>query len=120
METAFGMPTLLHVRSLDNNVALAVDALVPLLKQSGITLCFENTGNFGDPHVQSLVTSFVERDQVGVTWDFGHDAASGFAEKDYLLGLGYARSHGVDVVIETKDLPSLRNSVRKLRERNEL
>lgn len=132
-------------------VARAVDALGPLLKQSGIALCFENTGNFGDPRIQSLVSSLVEREQIGVTWDFGHDAASGFAEKDYLLGLGarvrhchlhdfhgkdhqelytgcvdvheslgHARSLGIDVVIETKDVLSLRNSVRKLRERDEL
>ncbi len=130
------------------NVIRSFDDISGLLKQRGIRLCIENTGTFGGAYPQRLLSELLRQDDIGLTWDTGHDASAGYSETGFMLKnagkifhihlhdyrgkdhqelytgeididrmVGFAADRGASVVIETKDVKSLTNSVRKLRER---
>jgi sugar phosphate isomerase/epimerase len=100
--------------------------------------------NFNMPFVGKAIDDLCAMDGFYLTWDVGHDARTGFKEKDVLLrhserirhmhlhdyngtsdhqipGTGcldiaghlrFAQDHGASVLIETKTLQSLKESVR--------
>lgn len=69
-----------------DNVMTAFDKLSKVAKNTGVTLCIENSGNFHHPFITELVEKLALIEEVFFTWDVGHDAKTGFKEKEILLG----------------------------------
>ncbi|MCK4850563.1 MAG: sugar phosphate isomerase/epimerase [Phycisphaerae bacterium] len=129
----------------------AFDELLKLAEAQRVTVCIENGGNFGRSFVREALDKLLATADgwLGLTWDVGHDAGSGFAERavfeqlqerishmhihdwdgtrahqilfsgkvDVAAMLGLAKQLDVGVVIETKTVESLVESVRRLDER---
>ncbi|MFC3769068.1 sugar phosphate isomerase/epimerase family protein [Paenibacillus sp. GCM10012303] len=56
--------------------------LYRLAKSYGVDLCIENTGNFQLPFVGRALELLSASPNFRLTWDVGHDAKAGFAEKE--------------------------------------
>lgn len=52
----------------------------------GMKICVENTGHLARPFMRRAVGSLLDLDAVGLCWDIGHDARSGWAESDFMMG----------------------------------
>ncbi len=69
------------------NFINSLEQIVRLLEEKGILLCFENTGNFGRNKIQSMVKTILQYQNIGLTWDFGHDASSGYNESNFMISI---------------------------------
>lgn len=59
--------------------------LIPFAKASGMELCTENVNNFDLPFVAQAIDELCAMDDFYLTWDVGHDARSGYREREVLL-----------------------------------
>lgn len=67
------------------NLWLAYRELLPLAKASKVEICTENVNNFDIPFVSRAIDELCTLDGFNLTWDVGHDARSGFRERETLL-----------------------------------
>ncbi len=129
----------------------AFEELLKLARSEGVTVCIENQGNFCKGFIREALENLLalDGDWIGLTWDVGHDAESGFSEQPVFEQLQNRISHmhihdwdgagahqvlfsgkvdvpamvalakhlEVRVVIETKTVESLAESVQGLDER---
>jgi sugar phosphate isomerase/epimerase len=121
--------------------------IIPLAKASGVTVCTENVNNFDLPFVAQAIDELCTMDGFYLTWDVGHDARSGFKEREVLLRhqdrikhmhlhdyngksdhqvpgtglldikglLDFARQRDIRVLVEVKNVQSLRESIKAVR-----
>ncbi|MCE5323221.1 sugar phosphate isomerase/epimerase [bacterium] len=54
-------------------------------KRLGIAVCLENVGNYSLEFVGKTVHDILNHKNVYLTWDVGHDAEAGFADRDVIL-----------------------------------
>ena len=67
------------------NLWAAYRDLLPLARASGVEVCTENVNNFSLPFVARAIDELCCLDGFNLTWDVGHDARSGFVERETLL-----------------------------------
>jgi len=67
------------------NLWSAYQEMLPLAKASWVDVCTENVNNFDLPFVGRAVDELCCLDGFHLTWDVGHDARSGFKEREVLL-----------------------------------
>lgn len=67
------------------NLWSAYQEMLPLAKASGVDVCTENVNNFDLPFVAQAIEELCCLDPFHLTWDVGHDARSGFKERELLL-----------------------------------
>jgi len=75
------------------NVIKAVEYLSPELVANNIILCFENTENFSNIKTQMLLKKLLNYKNIGITWDFGHDASAMYSDKPFILNNITALKH---------------------------
>ncbi|MDD1756865.1 MAG: sugar phosphate isomerase/epimerase [Methanomassiliicoccales archaeon] len=129
------------------NLREAYGKVIGYARDFGVIVCTENVTNFNMPFVGKAIDDLCAMDGFYLTWDVGHDARTGYKEKDVLLrhsdrirhmhlhdyngtsdhqipGTGnldiaghlrFAKDRGASVLIETKTLESLKESVRVVR-----
>jgi sugar phosphate isomerase/epimerase len=68
-----------------SNLWQAYEEMLPLAKASGVDICTENVNNFDLPFVAKAVDELCFLDGFHLTWDVGHDARSGFKEREVLM-----------------------------------
>ncbi len=128
-----------------DNLFASFSTICQLARACNIVLCIENGGHLQLPHVANAVHELLELGEgsLRLTWDVGHDAAAGFADRPFLLAhrdfifhmhlhdacgtrnhlplgegdapidemLTLAETLGLSVVLETKTLTGLQQSV---------
>lgn len=67
------------------NLWAAYRDLLPLARASGVDVCTENVNNFDIPFVSRAIDELCCLNGFNLTWDVGHDARSGFRERETLL-----------------------------------
>lgn len=67
------------------NLWTSYSEMIPLARASGVEVCTENVNNFDLPFVAEAVDELCALDGFFLTWDVGHDARSGFREREVLL-----------------------------------
>jgi sugar phosphate isomerase/epimerase len=75
-------------RYLEQYKAALLDSLAFLSEEAsalGIRLCLENTGHLSLPFMREAVESVLHLRSVGLCWDIGHDARSGYREEEFML-----------------------------------
>ena len=127
-------------------------AMLDGARAAEVTVCIENAGaEFSTPFIREALGRLLGLDQhgIGLTWDVGHDAASGFKAKpvfdehpdriahmhlhdydgrtshqvlftgnvDVGATLSLAKRRDIGVVIETKTVDGLEESVRRIDQR---
>jgi len=70
-----------HLESLN----ASFDRLSSMAEGLGIRICLENTGHFSLPFMRKAAGSLLEFSPIGLCWDIGHDARSGWKEEDFML-----------------------------------
>jgi sugar phosphate isomerase/epimerase len=68
-----------------SNLWAAYLDLLPLARASGVELCTENVVNFDIPFMARAIDELCCLPDFYLTWDVGHDARSGFRERETLL-----------------------------------
>src|SRR5690554_5908876 len=58
--------------------------ILSLAKSKGIDICIENTGDFSKTYIQHALVDVLKEENVFLTWDVGHDAASGFLDTAFI------------------------------------
>jgi sugar phosphate isomerase/epimerase len=136
-----------YVDEFTSNLWKAYKEMIPLGVASGVDICTENVNNFDLPFVAQAIDELCCLDSFHLTWDVGHDARSGFKEREVLLRhrervrhmhlhdyngksdhqvpgtgmvdiqgmLDFARQQDIRVLVETKTIASLRESVTAVR-----
>lgn len=68
------------------NLLDSMDGIIPALDANDVTLLIENTGSFGRIFLQDAMEQLFERycRRIGLTWDVGHDAGSGYKDQPFL------------------------------------
>lgn len=68
------------------NLLESMDEIVPCAARVGVTLLIENTGEYGQDFLVEAVEGLLSRydTQVGLTWDVGHDAESGYKDSPFI------------------------------------
>lgn len=74
-----------YVDEFTANLWTAYHEMIPLAQASGVEICTENVNNFDLPFVAQAVDELCCLDGFNLTWDIGHDARSGFKERELLL-----------------------------------
>ena len=67
------------------NIMTSFGKLLKVANNVGVTLCIENSGNFHLPFIIGVIDKLSLFEEVFFTWDIGHDAKTGFKEKEILL-----------------------------------
>jgi sugar phosphate isomerase/epimerase len=67
------------------NLWSAYRELLPLAWASGVGLSTENVNNFNIPFIARAIDELCCLDGFNLTWDVGHDARSGYAERETLM-----------------------------------
>ena len=68
-----------------NNFVKSIKILSKKAQENNIVLAIENSSNFGKKYIQNSLNKALEYHNVKLTWDTGHDAASNFSDKEYLM-----------------------------------
>jgi sugar phosphate isomerase/epimerase len=68
-----------------SNLWTAYEEMIPLARASGVDICTENVNNFDLPFVAQAIDELCFLDSFYLTWDVGHDARSGFKEREVLM-----------------------------------
>lgn len=68
-----------------NNFVNSISELSKKAFKSNVELAIENSSNFGKLYVQKALDKSLLYSNVKLTWDTGHDAVSGFTDKQYLM-----------------------------------
>lgn len=74
-----------YVDQFTSNLWTAYQEILPLAKASEVDICTENVNNFDLPFVAQAIDELCYLDSFFLTWDIGHDARSGFKEREVLL-----------------------------------
>jgi len=126
------------------NLREAYGKVIRYAKEFGVKVCTENVTNFNIPFVARAIDDLCQMDDFYLTWDVGHDARTGYKEREVLLrhldrikhmhlhdyngisdhqipGTGdidisgricFAKERDVSVLVETKTVGSLKESVK--------
>lgn len=84
------------------NLIRSMDPLADLCRRKGVRLLIENTGNGNLPFLQEATHSLMAQfaGPLGLTWDVGHDAAAGLADRpliqQYLDCVSHLHLHDFD------------------------
>jgi sugar phosphate isomerase/epimerase len=68
-----------------NNLRDSFDRISDIAQQLGMTICIENCGDFGRTFIQEALTILLEKGNIMLTWDTGHDAKANFADSEFLM-----------------------------------
>lgn len=68
-----------------DNFIESIDILSKKAQKNNIVLAIENSSNFGKKYIQNTLNKALLYPNVKLTWDTGHDAASNFTDKEYLM-----------------------------------
>ena len=133
-----------YVDRLTSNLWRSYSDLISLAKVSNIEVCTENVTNFDLPFIAQAIDELCFMDSFFLTWDIGHDARTGWKEKEVFLRhqdrirhmhmhdyngtsdhqvpttgkidipwmLDFAKKNGIRVLLETKTVESVRESVK--------
>ncbi len=74
-----------YVDEFTSNLWCSYSDLIPLAEAHGVEICTENVNNFDLPFVAQAIDELCTMDGFNLTWDVGHDARSGFKEREVLL-----------------------------------
>lgn len=69
----------------ERNLTSSFEKLLEKAKPYGIQLCIENVCNFDLPFIDRVLGPLTSLPGLGLTWDVGHDAKTGFKEREVLL-----------------------------------
>jgi sugar phosphate isomerase/epimerase len=129
------------------NLREAYGKVIPYAREFGVRLCTENVTNFQMPFVARAIDDLCQMDGFYLTWDLGHDARTGYKEREVLMRhvdrirhmhlhdyngvsdhqvpgtgeidiqatLSFAMKHDCSVLVETKTIGSLTESVAAVR-----
>ncbi len=78
----------IYERYFDRHLAGLVESFEPLVKRAslqGVTVCVENVSNFHLPFMIEIVNQLMTLKGIGLTWDVGHDALTGYKERGLIL-----------------------------------
>lgn len=67
------------------NLMESFGELLDLARRSGVVLALENTGDFGRTHIAASIRRLAALEGFSLTWDVGHDAASGHSDRPLLM-----------------------------------
>lgn len=67
------------------NFTDSIEILSEKAQKYGIILAIENSSNFGKTYIQNVLDKATTYPNIKLTWDVGHDAVSGFTDKEYLM-----------------------------------
>jgi sugar phosphate isomerase/epimerase len=133
-----------HYDKFVGNLREAYGKVIHYAKEFGVKVCTENVTNFNIPFVARAIDDLCQMDDFYLTWDVGHDARTGYKEREVLLrhldrirhmhlhdyngvsdhqipGTGdidiagrlcFARDRDISVLVETKTVRSLKESVK--------
>lgn len=74
-----------YVDEFTSNLWSAYRDILPLAAASGVDICTENVNNFDLPFIAQAIEELCFLDTFHLTWDVGHDARSGFREREVML-----------------------------------
>lgn len=74
-----------HRKSFLANLQASIDKVLSCAARADVTLLIENTGSFRRGFVQEAIEMLLARHpgNLGLTWDVGHDAESGYADSPF-------------------------------------
>lgn len=67
------------------NFIKSIETLSKKAKEHDIILAIENSHNFGKDYIQRVLDRATQYPNIELTWDTGHDAVSGFTDREYLM-----------------------------------
>ena len=67
------------------NITESFSRFLGSARAHGITISAENAGDFSLPFIGRAIEQLVKMDGFSLTWDIGHDATSGYSDRDVLL-----------------------------------
>jgi sugar phosphate isomerase/epimerase len=67
------------------NLREAYGKVVRYAQDFGVSVCTENVTNFHIPFIAKAIDDLCQMDDFYLTWDIGHDARTGYKEKEVLL-----------------------------------
>ncbi len=67
------------------NIEAAFIELLKVSEKSRIKICIENSGNFHYSFITEAIDKLARLDGINFTWDTGHDAKTGYQEKEIIL-----------------------------------
>jgi sugar phosphate isomerase/epimerase len=70
-----------YVQSLNDSLS----RLSALASALGIKVCLENTSHLVLPFMRKATETVLDLESIGLCWDIGHDARTGFQEEDFML-----------------------------------
>lgn len=65
------------------NLYSSFEEFLRLARDKGIDICIENTGDFSKPYIKHVLVELIKEKNIFLTWDVGHDAASGFLDTPF-------------------------------------
>ncbi len=74
-----------YSREFKNNFIKSIKTLSEKAMKNNVALAVENSANFGKAYIQDALNEAVLYPNVGLTWDTGHDAVSGFTDREFLM-----------------------------------
>ncbi len=130
-----------------HNLREAYGKVISYAREFGVNVCTENVTNFQMPFVARAIDDLCHMDGFYLTWDLGHDARTGYKEREVLMRhvdrvrhmhlhdyngvsdhqvpgrgeidilsmLSFAKEHDCSVLVETKTVGSLTESVKVIR-----
>ena len=90
-----------HLPTFIENLEASFNTLMAVADECGITVCLENAGHFHLPFMQQAIERLLNRfPALRLTWDIGHDAATGSRERPLFEGhrqrIGHMHLHDSD------------------------
>jgi len=74
-----------YSQEFQDNFEKSIKTLSEKAENKDIVLAIENSSNFGRPYIQKALDKSIVHKNVKLTWDTGHDAVSGFTDRQYLM-----------------------------------
>ncbi|OPY34083.1 MAG: Xylose isomerase-like TIM barrel [Methanomassiliicoccales archaeon PtaU1.Bin124] len=74
-----------YYESFEKNIIQAFGLLLDRARAGGVQICVENVCNFDLPFIQRVLVPLTKLPGMGLTWDVGHDAKTGFKERETLM-----------------------------------
>lgn len=72
-----------YEKQFQENLFLSFKEILKQSKEKGIDICIENTGDFSTPYIQHVLMELIKQENIFLTWDVGHDAASGYLDTPF-------------------------------------
>lgn len=73
-----------YSKEFEDNFLNSISILSKKASRSNLRLSIENNSNFHHGYIQKIIDKSISYPNVGLTWDTGHDALSGFTDRQYL------------------------------------